>query len=248
LKNNLKLATVALVILLAASAIAAYSAFSPNSKNPPPELIRVACVGDSITQGSAYPYDLWQMLGSSGPFTIGNYTQPSDGDGDALNSSVGYAVGNFGVGGTMVTLKSETPYMNTSTFQSALDYQPNIVIIMLGTNDAQPGVHQYNESFVDDYKTLINAFQALKSKPEIWIALPPPIFDDQGGKTSPEYLEQNVIPHIEQVANETGLPIIDVHSALAGSVNDFPDGLHPNAAAARLIADEVYKAIISQNK
>jgi acyl-CoA thioesterase I len=248
LKTNLKVLTIAIVILLAASAVAACSILLPGGNNHPHELIRVACVGDSLTQGSAYPYDLWQMLGSSGPFTIGNYTQPSDGEIDILNNSVGYAVGNFGVGGTMVTLKSETPYMKTSTFQSALEYQPNIVIIMLGTNDAQPGVHQNNESFVDDYKTLINAFQALESKPKIWIALPPPIFDDQGGKTSPEYFEQNVIPHIEQAANETGLPIIDVHSALAGSANDFPDGLHPNAAAARLIAEEVYEAITLQNK
>ncbi len=147
----------------------------------------------------------------------------------------------------MVTLKSETPYMNTSAFQSALEFQPNIVIIMLGTNDAQPGVHQYNTSFVDDYKKLIYAFQTLASKPKIWIMLPPPIFDSQSGKTSPEYLEQNVIPHIEQAANETNLPTIDVHSVLAGYSDYFPDGIHPNNAGAKLIADEVYKAIIPQN-
>lgn len=235
------------MILLAASTIAAYSALAPRDKKTPSEPIRVACVGDSLTQGSAYPYYLWQMLGSSAPFTIGNYTQYPDGDSDALSSDASYAVGNFGAGGTMVTLKSENPYMNSSPFQSALEFQPNIVIIMLGTNDAQLGVHQYSTSFVDDYKTLVYAFQTLASKPKIWIVLPPPIFDSQAGKTSPEYLEQNVIPHIEQAANETNLPIIDVHSVLAGYSNYFPDGIHPDSEGAKLIANEVYKAIISEN-
>jgi acyl-CoA thioesterase I len=187
------------------------------------------------------------MLGSNAPFTIGNYTQYPNENIDALSSNASYAVGNFGVGATMVTLKSETPYMNTSTFQSALDFQPNIVIIMLGTNDAQPGVHQYNTSFVDDYKKLICAFQILASKPKIWIVLPPPIFDSQGGKTSPDYLKQTVIPNIEQAANETNSPIIDMYSVLVSYSNYFPDGIHPNSAGAELIAEEIYKAIILQN-
>ena len=131
------------------------------------------------------------MLGSSGPYTIGNYTLNPDEDSDTLNSNASYAVGNFGAGATMVTLKSETPYMNTSTFQSALEFQPNIVIIMLGTNDAQPNVHQYNASFVDDYVKLVNAFQALASKPKIWIVLPPPIFSNQSGKIKPRILQAN---------------------------------------------------------
>ena len=244
-KKNLKLLTAAIVILLAASALAVYTALSPANKKPASELIRVACVGDSLTQGSAYPYALWQMLGRSGPFTIGNYTESPNEASNAQSINQGYAVGNFGVGGTMVTLKSETPYMNTSEFQSALEFQPDIVIIMLGTNDAQPGVHQYNTSFVDNYKTLINAFQTLASEPKIWIVLPPPIFDNQGGKTSPEYFEQTVIPHIEQAANEANLPIIDVHSALANYPDYFPDGLHPDSAGGELIAEEICEAITS---
>jgi acyl-CoA thioesterase I len=188
------------------------------------------------------------MFGSSGPFTIGNYSLPPNENNNAPNSNISYAVGNFGVGGTMVTLKSETPYMNTTAFQRALEYQPNIVIIMLGTNDAQPGVHQYNASFVNDYKMLIQSFQTLANKPKIWVVLPPPIFNNQSGKTSPEYLEQNVIPHIEQAAKETNLPLIDVHSVLAAYPYDFPDGIHPNIEGAKIIANEVYAAIFSQNQ
>jgi lysophospholipase L1-like esterase len=244
-KKNLKLLTAAIAILLVASAIVAYSVLVPTNKKPAPELIRIACVGDSLTQGSAYPYELWQKLGRSGPFTIGNYTESPIEDTNPQSSNDSYAVGNFGAGGTMVTLKSETPYMNTSEFQRALELQPDIVIIMLGTNDAQPRVHQYNASFVDDYKTLINAFKAIESEPKAWIVLPPPIFDDQGGKTSPEYFEQIVIPYIEQASNEANLPVIDVHSVLANYPEYFPDGLHPDEAGGQLIANEIYKAIFS---
>jgi acyl-CoA thioesterase I len=243
-KKNLKLLTIPIVILLTASAIVAYYSLSPENKPPPSESIRVACVGDSITQSSAYPYELWKMLGRSGPFVIGNHTLPPDEDNLTPNSNTSYSIGNFGVGGTLVTLKSESPYMNSSAFPLALEFQPDLVFIMLGTNDAQPSVHGFNTSFVSDYKTLISAFQALASKPKIWIVLPPPIFDSQGGKTSPEYLAQTLIPLIRQTANETGLPIIDAYSVLINHPEYFPDGVHPNAVGAKLIANEVYKAII----
>ncbi len=222
-KKNLGLLAIGSVILVISSGITAYFILTAGKK-PSSDLIRVACVGDSLTQSTEYPYDLWMLLGTA------NYT-----------------LGNFGVSSTTVSLKSETPYMNTSVFQSALKSQPNIVIIMLGTNDAQPNLHQYNTSFVDNYVKLVAAFQGLSSKPHIWIVRPPPIFSNQSGKISPEYFKLTVIPCIEQVANETNLPIINVYSALASYADYFSDGVHPNGEGAKLIADEVYKAIISQN-
>ena len=237
--------TTGLVLLIVFSAL---TAFFLNIKNDflPPEVIRIACVGDSLTQSSAYPYGLWGMLGRNAPYTYGNYTKYPEND-SGQKSDAPFAVGNFGVGGTMVTLQSLSPYMNTSAFKSALGYQPNIVIIMLGTNDAQPSAHKFNTSFVDDYKTLIYSFQMLASRPRIWVVLPPPIFANQGGKIDPEYFEQFVLPNIKQVANETNLPLIDVNSVLIGYPEYFPDGIHVNLAGAQIIANEVYKAITSKN-
>ena len=91
---------------------------------------------------------------------------------------------------------------------------------------------------------LVAVFQALTSNPKIWIVLPPPIFSNQSGKIDPEYFKTTIIPDIEQVANQTNLPVINVFSALSGNSNDFPDGIHPNSAGAKLIADEIYKALI----
>ena len=223
-KKNSRLITIGLVVLLAASGITAFLILTAGDKKPSSDAIRVACVGDSLTQSTEYPYYLWNLLGTEN-----------------------YALRNFGAGATTVLLNSETPYMNTTVFQDALDFQPDIVIIMLGTNDAQPSLHPYNSSFVGDYVKLVAEFQELSSNPEIWVVLPPPIFSDQGGKTSPEYFKNTIIPDIEQAANETNLPTIDVYSALASYPDYFPDGVHANREAAELMANEIYNALISQN-
>jgi acyl-CoA thioesterase-1 len=222
-KTKLRLLVIGFVILLVSSGTIVCVILTSGNNKPSSNTTRVACVGDSLTQSTKYPFDLWLLLGSA------------------------YTVDNFGAGATTVSLNSETPYMNTSTFQAALESQPNIVIIMLGTNDAQPSLKKYNTSFVDDYMKLVAAFQTLASKPKIWIALPPPIFSNQSGKIDPEYFKLTVIPCVEQVANETNLQIINVYSALASYPDYFPDGIHPNSAGAKLIANEIYKAIISQH-
>jgi acyl-CoA thioesterase-1 len=193
------------------------------NKNNLGDKIRVACVGDSITGGTDYPADLWMLLGSSN-----------------------FKVGNYGVGGSTVAIDPWNPYINSSAFQEAKEFQPNIVIIMLGTNDANPLIRRNNGSFVNDYVKLVEEFQALASKPKIYLVKPPPIFCN-GTTPSAEYFSDNVIPTIEQVANQTNLPIIDVYSALINYSKFFRDGVHPNEQGAILIANEIYKAIILEN-
>ena len=223
INRNTKLLAASLVILLGLAVAMAATIILTAQNTPPTETIRVACVGDSLTQSTYYPSDLQTLLGNN------------------------YTVGNFGAGSTTVSLGSETPYMNSNAFQDALDFQPDIVVIMLGTNDAQPTLHRYNTTFVADYKALVAAFQALESKPEIWVVLPPPIFSNQSGKISPEYFRDTIIPALEQAANETDLPAINVYSALANYPQYFPDGVHINSAGAQIIANEVYKAVTKQN-
>jgi acyl-CoA thioesterase I len=244
-KKNAKLLAVGLSIMFI-SGTAAFLILITKNQQSSPNIIRIACVGDSLTQSSGYPYELWKLLGSNAHYTMGDYSLgPDDGNG-TLSKCTRFAVGNFGAGSTTVLLNTETPYMNTSVFQNALQFQPNIIIIMLGTNDAQPNLEQFNESFVGDYVKLVSAFQALASKPKIWVALPPPIFSNQSGKLDPEYFEFAIITGIKQAAKETNLPFIDVYSTLANYPNYFPDGEHPNTAAAKLIANEIYMTITLQ--
>lgn len=111
-KKKLILLAVGLAILIVSSVVASLFMLSDGNKDPSAGKIRVACVGDSITGGTDYPADLWMLLGAN------------------------YTVGIFGVGGSTVALDSGKPYMNESAFQDAKKFQPDIVIIMLGTNDA----------------------------------------------------------------------------------------------------------------
>jgi acyl-CoA thioesterase I len=222
--NNKKLMLLAIVLAILITTSGATAFFlSTLNRNHSEDKIRVACVGDSITGGTQYPADLWMLLGSA------NYT-----------------VGNFGVGGSTASLDSWNPYINNSAFQEAKEFKPNVVIIMLGTNDANPLIRRGNGSFVNDYVKLVEEFQALSSKPKIFIVKPPPIFCN-GTTPSAQYFRDNVIPQIEQVANQTNLPIIDVYSALANYSEFFHDGIHPDEQGAILIANEIYKAIILPN-
>jgi len=182
--------------------------------------IRVACVGDSITNISDYPDDLWMLLGTN------------------------YSVKRFGVDGATVTLDSERPYFDQLALNESKDFQPNIVIIMLGTNDARPDLYRFNTSFVENYKRLIAEFQVLPTKPKIWIVKPAPIFHNGTG-LSTSFFDTIIIPSIEQVANETSIPIIDVYSALTNHPDCFIEGVHPNSEGAKVIAGEIYKSIIS---
>ena len=180
--------------------------------------IRVACVGDSITAGSKYPYELGVKLGAN------------------------YTVRNYGVGLAAVSLESEKPYMNQTVFSDAKGFLPNIVIITLGTNDAKLAYQQYLDNFTDDYKKLITEFQSLSSKPKIWIVVPPPIFNDGFGPNG-TLLVQDIIPLIKQVANETGLPLIDFYSDIVSHPEYFSDGVHPNIQGSKIIATKIYQAI-----
>lgn len=180
--------------------------------------LRVACVGDSITEGSGYPDKLQSLLGTD------------------------YTVGNFGVSGSTMSLRSNKPYMNQTAFQKAKAFLPTIVVIMLGTNDASPETYQYLDDSVDGYEELIGEFQALPSGPEIWLVKPPPIYNSGPGPNNTN-LVQGVIPSIEHVADDMNLPTIDVYASLANHSEHFPDGIHPDSEGAKVIATEVYQAI-----
>ncbi len=214
-----KLLPVVIAILLVSSGLLVVFFGNLGSSSKP---IRVACVGDSITEGFGYPNELWMLLGAD------------------------YSVGNFGAGGSTVSLNSDKPYMNQSAFHEAKAFLPDIVVIMLGTNDASSD-YRYIDEFVADYKKLISEFQTLPSKPEVWLVKPPPIFNNSLGPIDTN-LEQGVIPRIEQVANELGLPLIDVHAALLNHPEYFLDGVHPTIQGTKIIASEVNIAIISANK
>jgi len=205
----------AIFIAILTTSVMLIVVFSGTSRSVP---TRIACIGDSITENSAYPAELQDMLGAS------------------------YFVKEFGVTGSTIMTDTFKPYICTAEFFRAREFLPNIVIIMLGTNDAREDHYKSIENFVGDYERLIRKVQEIESNPRILLVKPPPIFGNELYLRNVNLLE-GVIPDIEQVAKAFGLTTIDVYTPLVSRPDYFWDGVHPNNQGAHIIAREICDAI-----
>jgi lysophospholipase L1-like esterase len=193
------------------------------------EPVRVACVGDSITFGhgikdrdhDTYPAILGAKLGER------------------------YDVRNFGVSGTTTMMGTDMPYMNEKAYQDALDFNPQIVTIKLGTNDSKPYNWKESEHFKQDLKTLIESFRALPAKPQIWLMLPVPAYG-HAWSINDSIIYNGVIPYIREVAQEENLPLVDLNTPLQGKKQYFPDTIHPNEEGQQVIADIVFENVFKR--
>jgi lysophospholipase L1-like esterase len=188
------------------------------------EPIKIACVGDSITQGAgaksgqSYPAQLQALLGD------------------------GYKVGNFGVSGRTLLKKGDFPYWKEKKYQDALAMEPAIVIIMLGTNDTKPQNWKFEAEFDADYRELVKSFQMLKSKPKVFVCRPVPV-PGEGNYGINEENIQKEIPRVDALAKELGCGVIDMYAALEKFPEMLPDRVHPNTAGAAEMAKAAAKAI-----
>jgi len=187
------------------------------------EPVKVACVGDSITQGSGsngnpYPKQLQALLGDE------------------------WKVGNFGLSGRTLMDKGDRPYMKEKAYQNALAMQPDVVIIMLGTNDTKPRNWKFKETFYEDFKKLVKSFQVLESKLRIYVCRPCPV-PGKGNFGINEAGVQEQIPQIDKLAKEMGLGIIDMHAALEDTPELLPDRVHPNAEGAGKMAEAAFTVL-----
>ncbi len=205
----------------------------PLDLEPKENSVRVACVGDSITYGmgvknwykNSYPKVLGQLLGA------------------------GYDVRNFGVSGRTAMATGDNPYVETGRYQASLDFQPNIVVVMFGTNDSKPQNWQGEAEFFAQFKNLIASYQALPSKPSILLMAPPAVFKDD--PTAPDkfgiskVVLVDVREAVRHLAKELGLPVIPMDILSASHREWFiGDGIHPNTAGAAGIATAVYGELL----
>ena len=192
------------------------------AKYPAP--VRVACVGDSITMGAgagkgkSYPSQLQELLGAS------------------------WVVQNFGVSGRTLLKKGDFPYWDEKAYQNALASKPDVVIIMLGTNDTKPQNWKHEAEFVADYTELVKSFQALESKPKVYVCKPCPV-PEPGNFGINEAGVKDQIKRLDALATEMKLGVIDMHGALADKPQLLPDRVHPNAKGAGEMAAAAFTAL-----
>ena len=191
---------------------------------------KIACVGDSITYGSgimerdsfSYPKQLQNKLGKN------------------------YKVQNFGVSGTTMLKNGDKPYWEQPEFISAKEFMPDVVIIMLGTNDSKTfNWDIYKNEFKSDYTSMIQTFKKLNPKSTIYIGLPPPIFENRWNMQK-TVVEFEILKILKKIAAENDLKTIDFFSLFQEKLHFFPDGVHPNAAGAKIMADAISMIILKK--
>ena len=212
-----------LVGLLVANAVAA----DPNAPIDVADydgVIRVACVGDSITagvgaaRGKSYPAQLGQLLGDR------------------------WEVRNFGNSGSTLLNKGNKPYQKQKQFSGALAYNPQVVIIMLGTNDTKPNNWKLKDQFVADYLDLLGHFSKLEAKPRIFVCYAVPV-PGKGNFGINEAGVQEQRPMIAKIAKQAEVGVIDMHAALADRPETLPDRVHPNTEGAGLMAKAAHAVL-----
>ena len=195
---------------------------------PAPDAVRVACIGDSITDGhgidlrdvNGYPAQMQKLLGN------------------------GYNVRNFGISARTLMNSGDLPYMNEGLWHDALAFQPDVVVIMLGTNDSKEYNWVHKKEFEGDLQKMLSALKALPTRPKIYLCKPVPAIKDTW-TISESIITGEIVPLLEKAVKKEKLEgIIDLHAALEGHPEMMQDdGIHPNAAGVRKMAETVAKVI-----
>ena len=202
----------------------------PTEKRDPAETVRVVCVGDSITKNGYWENNLQGALSKS-------YVVEGFGVNGATALYFGMDNGNF------------KAYVDQPEYRKSLSAGADIVVIMLGTNDAKPinweGDMDNPHQFIIDTTDLVRTYQQMDSAPTVFLALPPTVHRTYSTITE-EALAQKVIPALRRVAKVTDAHLIDVHAATANAAEHFADGVHPSDNDGRqCIADEIAAAILT---
>lgn len=205
--------------------------------------IKVACVGDSITQGvgatdqakTSYPPILQTLLGPD------------------------YEVRNFGSGGaTLLDVESNRSYMKRSVFAESVKFEPDIVLIMLGTNDSNTNnapTYAALDTFSNAYDTLISKYtEGRKPAPKVFIGVIAWEATKDAEKFGLQYnggwyffqsiIQNRMAPMIRSYAWERGYSIVDVNALTLGHSEWYStDSVHPGDAGYAQIAKLFYARI-----
>jgi len=189
--------------------------------------MKIACVGDSITEGSglsspstqSYPARLQRLLGTN------------------------YNVRNFGVSGRTLLKKGDFPYWNEPFFKQSHDFYADIVIIQLGTNDSKPQNWRYGTNFVADYEELIASYATLSNSPTVYVCTPCPVYASGAYDIRPGVIATNIVPLVQDISQRHALPLIDLQTRLAAHSEWFPDTVHPNSRGMAVMAAIMFSGL-----
>lgn len=197
---------------------------SCNAEGNPISEFKIACIGNSITEGGAGNYfNSWaiQLRG-----LLGN----------------GYYTENLGVSGTTMSKTGDSPWWNQPQYNYTFGLNPDIILIKLGTNDSK-SFNWKPEQYKTAYLDMIDKFRAMPSHPAIYMVTPAKAYSS-AYSISDNTIVMKIIPVLHQIAFEKGVHLIDMYNATSYMSANFPDGIHPNSAGAKVIAQKAKENIV----
>ncbi len=197
--------------------------------------IKIACVGDSITYGfgiknqpsNSYPRILGNMLGAE------------------------CTVSNFGNIRVTVQSDGDQPYISTRTYEKSIRYNADVIIFMMGSNDAKICNWKNEEKFIADYNELLDSYLTGDNPPLVFLCTPACALYREGQQegSSTYGIQPDVVDGIAEtvrgIAKERNCPVIDINEVTKGHREYYAkDLIHLNSQGARAVADEVYTSLI----
>lgn len=180
----------------------------------------IGTLGDSITKGSEqanYPNELKALIPDKDSVT------------------------NYGVAGTCLVKNCFAPIWDTEAFAHLLKDQPDIIIVMLGTNDAHFKNFGVRQNFERDYRELLDLLQNLDTDPRLVLCYPPPYYENN--PVGDSLVRTELIPIIDKVAADYHLQVVDTHYKVDDYPAHYPDKLHPNREGALTLATIIAEAL-----
>ncbi|MBQ4150689.1 MAG: SGNH/GDSL hydrolase family protein [Clostridia bacterium] len=216
------------------------------------EPLRIACVGDSITQGTgskdqeteAYPGQLLAYLSGEGANRIGERE---------------VIIGNYGCGDTRVMDTRDKYYTDMLAFTiSSEECDPDLVIIGLGTNDSpwlSIGKGQI-ELFREEYTKLLNTYGNIPNVEQVYCTTATYRAADESdggevdayayGAVTVRSLQREVVAELANAGGKftcIDLYALSLPEALDGSLLSS-DNLHPDTAGYTVYMHKVADAIL----
>ena len=187
---------------------------------------KVACGGNSITYGSSienrekfnYPVQMQRMMGDD------------------------WDIRNYGVSGRTMLKKGNQPYWKEEKFTNALAFHPDVVIIKLGTNDSKDMNWEFKDEYLEDYQAMIDTFRAV-SNPVFFICKPIPVFRNKW-RIDSLVVQNEILPLVDSIGNKNDITVIDLFTVFEDLEELAPDGIHPNAHGAAILAGTISRHLL----